>query len=71
MEENKNIENQVPEQEEILDAEAVTTAEAEEEGFEVKDVEVRKLSDKYAKLMGENGKTKTKLTGLFRDCFLD
>ncbi|MBP3440634.1 MAG: DNA gyrase/topoisomerase IV subunit A [Tidjanibacter sp.] len=69
MEENKNIENQVPEPEEVVSAEEVSAA--EEEGFAVKDVEVRKLSDKYAKLMGENGKTKTKLTGLFRDWFLD
>ncbi len=68
MSENNNIENQVPEPEEVMSAEEVSI---EDEGFAVKDVEVRKLSDKYAKLMGENGKTKTKLTGLFRDWFLD
>ena len=31
MSENKNIENQIPEQEELLDAEVTTTVEAEEE----------------------------------------
>ncbi len=72
MEENKNIEN------EIVDVEAaeVATAEvgvepAEEEVVAAKEVDLRKLSDKYAKLMGEGGKARTKLTGLYRDWFLD
>ncbi|MBQ2247765.1 MAG: DNA gyrase/topoisomerase IV subunit A [Tidjanibacter sp.] len=42
-----------------------------EESYEVAAVNADKLSAKYAKLMGENGKARTKLTGLFRDWFLD
>ncbi len=42
-----------------------------EESYEVAAVNADKLSVKYAKLMGENGKARTKLTGLFRDWFLD
>ncbi len=70
MEENKNIENP----NEIVESDAVVATEevmAEEEVVAVKDVDSRKLSDKYAKLMGEGGKARTKLTGLYRDWFLD
>ncbi len=77
MEENKNIENLNDENlEEVTTATeevATTTEEAveAEETLEVKEVDSRKLSDKYAKLMGEGGKARTKLTGLYRDWFLD
>ena len=62
--------------EELLEAELPEEAteggdQQESEEYEVSEVNADKLSDKYAKLMGENGKTKTKLTGLFRDWFLD
>ena len=70
MEENKNIENP----NEIVESDAVVATEevvAEEEVVAAKDVDSRKLSDKYAKLMGEGGKARTKLTGLYRDWFLD
>ena len=65
MDENKNIENEVVESIEL------EAAAAEEAVVSAKEVDARKLSDKYAKLMGEGGKTKTKLTGLYRDWFLD
>ena len=80
MSEKTNIENNVPEQEQAISAEEMVATDVEqaqpmeaeeEEGYAVSDVDSRKLSDKYAKLMGENGKTRTKLTGLFRDWFLD
>ena len=72
MEENKNIENEI-EATEVVAAEEVVAASAEEveEIVAVKEVDSRKLSDKYAKLMGEGGRAKTKLTGLYRDWFLD
>lgn len=69
MEENKNIEN-----EEIVDVESAEVAVAapeEEDAMAVKEVDARKLSDKYVKLMGEGGKARTRLTGLYRDWFLD
>jgi len=50
---------------------APETAEAEEEEEAVDEVDSRKLSDRYARLMGESGKPRTKLTGLYRDWFLD
>ncbi|MBE6201154.1 MAG: DNA gyrase/topoisomerase IV subunit A [Rikenellaceae bacterium] len=70
MEDNKNIENL---NDENLEQVSTATEEAmeAEEVVEVKDVDSRKLSDKYAKLMGEGGKARTKLTGLYRDWFLD
>ena len=75
MEENKDITIQA---EEVVEATEVATEtvvsendDTTEETLEVKDVDSRKLSDKYAKLMGEGGKARTKLTGLYRDWFLD
>lgn len=50
---------------------ADTVENPEEEAPAAKEVNLRKLSDKYAKLMGEGGKARTKLTGLYRDWFLD
>ncbi len=70
MEENKNIENEI----EATDASEVVEAASAEEVEEVvaaKEVDSRKLSDKYVKLMGEGGKSRTRLTGLYRDWFLD
>ncbi len=69
MEDNKNIENLNDENLEVTTA--TDKAVEAEEVVEVKDVDSRKLSDKYAKLMGEGGKARTKLTGLYRDWFLD
>ena len=46
-------------------------AAATEEVPAAKEVNARRLSDKYAKLMGEGGKARTKLTGLYREWFLD
>ena len=75
MEENKDITIQA---EEIVEATEVATEavvsendDTTEETLDVKEVDSRKLSDKYAKLMGEGGKARTKLTGLYRDWFLD
>ncbi|MBQ1964790.1 MAG: DNA gyrase/topoisomerase IV subunit A, partial [Tidjanibacter sp.] len=75
MEENKDITIQA---EEVVEATEVATEavvsendDTTEETLEVKEVDSRKLSDKYAKLMGEGGKARTKLTGLYRDWFLD
>lgn len=68
MEENKNIENEIID--EVVESVESSVAEADD-GIAVKEVDSRKLSDKYAKLMGEGGKAKTKLTGLYRDWFLD
>ena len=65
MDENKNIEN------EVVESAEMESVAAEEAVVSAKEVDARKLSDKYAKLMGEGGKTKTKLTGLYRDWFLD
>lgn len=72
MSENNNMtENTNYEPEEVQSVEAVEMAGEQEAAYEVADVDARKLSDKYAKLMGQNGKARTKLTGLFRDWFLD
>ena len=68
MSENKNIENEIID--EVVESVESSVAEADE-GIAVKEVDSRKLSDKYAKLMGEGGRAKTKLTGLYRDWFLD
>lgn len=73
MEDSKNIENfndENLEQVSTATDEPIEATEADEV-VEVKDVNSRKLSDKYAKLMGEGGKARTKLTGLYRDWFLD
>ncbi|MBQ3070755.1 MAG: DNA gyrase/topoisomerase IV subunit A [Tidjanibacter sp.] len=53
----------------VVDTEEV--AAATEQVPAAKEVNARKLSDKYAKLMGEGGKSRTKLTGLYREWFLD
>ncbi|MBR7128921.1 MAG: hypothetical protein IKD05_01450, partial [Tidjanibacter sp.] len=53
----------------VVDTEEV--AAATEEVPAAKEVNARRLSDKYAKLMGEGGKARTKLTGLYREWFLD
>ncbi|MBQ8334857.1 MAG: DNA gyrase/topoisomerase IV subunit A [Tidjanibacter sp.] len=73
MEDSKNIENLNDENLEQVSTATDEPIEATEadEVVEVKDVNSRKLSDKYAKLMGEGGKARTKLTGLYRDWFLD
>ena len=70
------IEETLQNNEEIVNVDVETVAEEqlteEVEATEpAKEVNARKLSDKYAKLMGEGGKTRTKLTGLYRDWFLD
>ena len=60
-------------QEVVEDNEEVvaTTEEATAEVPTAKEANSRRLSDKYAKLMGEGGKARTKLTGLYREWFLD
>lgn len=70
MEENKNIENEI-EAMEATEEVVAASAEEVEEVVAAKEVDSRKLSDKYVKLMGEGGKARTRLTGLYRDWFLD
>ncbi len=59
---------------EVVSTEETTPIEEVVEATEAptaKEVNARRLSDKYAKLMGEGGKARTKLTGLYREWFLD